>query len=539
MHALPLRIVIGLVFGLLLITSSGCGKKGAPPAGSTPTSNTPITDPIAGSQPDTTSPAEGRNTTTTPPATTGSPVPASVYLATALQAKTTVVLIDAEAAKAKSVTPTDKAWQNFELVPFGNYSATAITDMHFRSAMFTLEGKIFAVSLLKTDSATSRQISNETGATNLCNRLVNQDFFNHSNTGFLYELAGADNDCTNAMDNQWKVVRLSMTATDSPIAIVRPILALDDIVTGAAGTGWLAQSGNDLSLYDASFTKIQLISSGNTFSNLSAARDFVIIDNKLYYYSQAGKTLSRVLHDFGLNAVGRMNLSDGTFDFFYEKTPTETKIFKIRSDGSQASEFLTTETGSLLEYALTLNHLFYTVSSGSAFALKSITHAAPFTVATIPLSVSGLPVNLATHGSKIYYNIEPNSANNDTYLACILDENGSEIVTANARWVGLNWAKTVTHTTAIDVVNKFVRLDGYDPTARKFINGTLRSYNAVDGTFIANLGTMPTNVSHLSFNPEFGDRTVGFAYNNGLVDIYLIQDLATPNSLVRLTGAIP
>lgn len=539
MHSLTL-LILTLAISLSLPACSKGGKSGptdmpsptTPAAPNTPSPPEPGTGPQPGTPPDS---GNGKDPNS-------APTPTAVYLATGIESLTVVLLVNAEAETIKFVTPTNSVWRNLELIPFGNYTATSITDMHLRSALYTLDGKIFSINLRKSDSANpvAVQVSNEDGATKICNTFLNPDFANHANSGFLYELPGVDNDCLTVANNQWKLVRLSMSATDSPTPVsARPILALDDIATGAAATGWLAQAGNELSHYDANFIKLHSVATATSaVDRLSAARDFVIVDNKLYHYSQATTTLSSVLHDFTSNAIGKMNLSDGEFDYFQEKTPTETKIFRIRADGSQSAEFLASEAGSIAEYALTLNRLFYTVRAGATTTLKSLSKVAPFSPVDVPLGISGAPTNLAARATKLYYNIEPVDPAG-TYYAGSLDENGSNDAKPNSRWVGLSFETTVTQAASNEVISKFILLDGYDPASRKFISATLTSYNAQDGTLIARLGTLSTSVDKVSFNPEFGDSTVGFAYSGSKVDVYLIKNLTTPDTLVRLTGSIP
>jgi len=188
-----------------------------------------------------------------------------------------------------------ETYATLQTILTGTYDTTTrtLTDMHTHAVIYAhTNGNIYKVSTLKSGSLTPVQVSSESMADQLCTEgspgdPVEEDFSNVNNSQFRYVLPGIDGVC-NTNDDVWKMVRLGMSSTDTPVLAKPTIQGLTDFTTGAI-SGWLLHEpvAGELQRCDASFANcstITTVTSSVAWHSQSANSSLLEIDNQLFVY---------------------------------------------------------------------------------------------------------------------------------------------------------------------------------------------------------------------------------------------------------------
>ena len=160
------------------------------------------------------------------------------------------------------------------IFPFGTYDAVGkkITDTYNHTVVYSnkTDGKLYKVSAVKGSVApTPVQLSNEVlCAGTLCSDGLDDgdagmDLANANNSQYLYQLKGVDGLC-GTVDDVYKMVRLGMTASDTPITAKKPVMEINDWSTTGVLTHWLVHDGGNLQCCDASFANCSVITTATT-----------------------------------------------------------------------------------------------------------------------------------------------------------------------------------------------------------------------------------------------------------------------------------
>lgn len=161
-----------------------------------------------------------------------------------------------------------------------------LTDWHTRAIVYANkdDGKLYKISTLKRDSQTPAQVSNETGASIVCDSDWEADLSDHGRSVYLYELPGGDDDCFFADDNVWKMVRMGMAAADTPIIAKEVVIGFFNSATEAI-TGFLAIDGQEIVRCDQDFQNCSpVVAFTNEGKRLRGS--ILQVDGKLYHYTR-------------------------------------------------------------------------------------------------------------------------------------------------------------------------------------------------------------------------------------------------------------
>jgi len=135
-----------------------------------------------------------------------------------------------------------------------DFTNQKITGIHTRTIIYANidDGKLYKIDTSKPPVPV--QVSNETGGAAFCDPhgAENEpDLSDHGKSVYIYQVPGNDGSCFTT-DDVWKMVRLNMTASDSPITAKPIVTVLNDTSTGAT-IGFLAFEGNKLVRCDQNF----------------------------------------------------------------------------------------------------------------------------------------------------------------------------------------------------------------------------------------------------------------------------------------------
>ena len=411
------------------------------------------------------------------------------------------------------------------------------TDIHPRTVVYGgNDGHLYKVNALKSGgSPTHIQVSNETGANTVCNSSningitagLNTDPANFNNTSYFYLLPGSDATCGTS-DDVWQIVKVGMTATDTPIPAKEPVATLHNATTGAI-IGWLAEDGTNLNRYDTNFSNLGTVT---TFTNsvtwvgwgTTPDTFFLHVDDQLYLYHVSTHTLSSSLHTFSCGVVCGNDIirEDSVNGYFNDGN----SIYKVPLNGNTSASLLVSETDSILQLLLTNNDVVYNTFSISLglSGLKAVakTGGTPFDLDT---SAGAIPLWGA--GVRVYYSVGE--------TAKVVREDGTiESSIANASWVGISLNTTITLGNT-NVASRIILAEGM--TGTSVANSTLKSFNAATNTLVATLGTVPTDISSLFFTPEDGDNLLGNGVTNTgshNKDVFFVNT-GIADSLARIT----
>jgi len=334
------------------------------------------------------------------------------------------------------------------------YDATTqiVTDFHPYALIYAkTDGYFYQVNAHKNASLTPTQLSNESAANLLCltadgqilldGDTVVSDLANAENSQYVYSLPGIDNNCGTS-DDQWKMIRLGMSASDEPIPAKPPLQVLTDFTTGAI-SGWLVNDLGTLKQCDANFSSC-VSSSVSVASNVGVLMELDIInerylleiDDQLVVYDVETATASPPLFTVSASTSLGATATDGTTVYFVN----ENNIYQMPADGSAMAVVLLAESENIFRLDLTTNKVIYQ----TAQAIKQVDKAGGMSI-ELAAATDDDNIPFFVSGDFIYYsinNIAPLVAgaaiSSSIIKAGIITENGSiqsEFMDAN--WVGL------------------------------------------------------------------------------------------------------
>jgi len=454
-------------------------------------------------------------------------------------------------------------------------SATnTLTDSHPYALIYAkTDGRLYRVSALKSGSLTPVQVSSEAAADQMCKPgdpddvFVRPDLANPENSQLIYALPGVDTNC-GTPDDEWKMVRLGMSASDAPIPARPPVWVLGDTTTGAIA-GWLVNDAGALKKCDANFTNcgpsiVFVASNANVILGLGLNRLLLNIDDQLFVYDGNTNSLSASIFTVPANTVIRASAADDTLIFFENAR----RIYRAPIDGSApALEIGTEAKDTTFQMAVTSNKVVYMVGGiGASMELKALdkmgvggvssTLATAATAATGNIGMFGM---FFVNGDIIYYSFSgqqmpaPGRIEIVALAAGWVDENGSgKSEVADAAWVATTYPDTADLSKSSSLAiqpQKIIRAEGYGQagSGMGYAGATLNAFDAATTSPIATLGTLPatdglSSVGCLATGDNaLCNTTVNITPVPALPALPFQQDIffinaASANSLVRITN---
>jgi len=420
-----------------------------------------------------------------------------------------------------------------------DFTNQKITGIHTRTIIYANidDGKLYKIDTSKPPVPV--QVSNETGGAAFCDPhgAENEpDLSDHGKSVYIYQVPGNDGSCFTT-DDVWKMVRLNMTASDSPITAKPIVTVLNDTSTGAI-IGFLAFEGNKLVGCDQNFLNCSDVLSFTTDaeelgSNFSGDV-ILLVDDKLFHYDESTGVLSPPLHFLGAS-LGAFSDGDGTNLYFEDGN----KIFKLPMDGSaNASLFQTEPPGNTIEeITVTPNNVVYTTTTNSVLpetTLKVASKSGGAATDLIPATTDTLSIFTFIAGDSIYYD----RASSTTHTRGVIKDDGTgNVEIPNAGWLGLT-GSTILLDDGI-VIEKMIWAEGCSFDFPFCAGATLKSIDAATQSGELVLGTIPSDIQGIGFFGLFG--SVGGILGSGPAtaglfenDIFFVNpDQA--NSLKRIT----
>lgn len=309
------------------------------------------------------------------------------------------------------------------------------------------DGNLYRVSALKSGSLTPVQISNESSAQLMCNASSERaklDFSNVENSQYVYSLPGNDNTCETA-DDVWKMVTISMDATQAPIVAKTPVIDIIDSTTGAIA-GWLVNDDSTLKRCDANFSNCTFLASiiNSVNYKLKMADNFYLldIDEQLFSYNIVNNTLSSSIFTPTNGTNITVAASDGITTYFgYEKS-----LYQFPVDGSSVATILTTDTKEIQIVTPGVDSIVYQVgTNGLGQTIQSIPKTGGVATNLAIAPTNDDLVLMGVDNNFVYYNIRKTTNSQgqltiEPVLAGIIDETGNnKKETVSAAWVGGAW----------------------------------------------------------------------------------------------------
>ncbi|MEW8304087.1 MAG: hypothetical protein AB2724_13890 [Candidatus Thiodiazotropha sp.] len=416
-------------------------------------------------------------------------------------------------------------------------NTNTITDFTPDSLVYAkTDGHFYKISVNQSGSLTPVQISSETTAGQICSisgvgiaalQSVN-DLTDINQSQLVYSFPGADGDCSTNSDNIWKMIRLGMSSSDSPIDALSPIIWLWDNDNSIGG--WLVNDNGNLKRCDQNF-----INCGNGIAQVRNARvipgspfpvfggalglnnHLLEIDGQLFVYNGDTNTLSDAIF-----AIPEGEYFSGyTTDENYIYLASFSMLYRAPIDGSSTAILLGQEDpGSgigpvIWSLNATENKLVYAYyeinETGNVGEIKTLDKSGgtPETLVTAAGANFG---DVSVKGERIYYDLRElnidisNTALIQTViplLAGVMDENGViEFEAANAGWVGSTFSSTLDYEMGSQawVIDKIVL---GEITNREISGMSLRTFDTASGNELLNLGTVPNIEGLTEFNCVF------------------------------------
>jgi hypothetical protein len=448
----------------------------------------------------------------------------------------------------------------------GNYSPTTgiIRGMHAETIVYVKNGRLFKVGARK-DRGTGLvpvQLSSESDPGMCAIEETASDFSDHRKSQIIYSLPGPDGLCRypNKSDNIFRMVTLGMTANDPPLPVKADLrlfpLPLHDASTGRI-IRWITQDGDNniqtgFTQYDATFNNPFSILSGGTDSSLnyvSVIQSIAILtlDGAMRSYNWRTHSLSPVRHVVhSSNDLGGM-VGDGSYVYFTERDGNK-GIWRMPLDGSGQAVQLVSEAnardGLIREPSLTKTHVIYTVVQEAEEQLKAVPRkgGTAKTLLSRPLG-SGYPALLGSgigRGNVVrywYWNW-----NNLVPVVGLMTDDG--IIMKELPSTDLIWS----YGSDSGLLGEFVKLGDHSSDQLLLIaegvqaNGifagaTVKVLDALKGTTLRTLGTVPQDIKSFHDGFDFGNAVLvgGSTLNPGNADIFYF-DLSKSNSMRRLTN---
>jgi len=394
----------------------------------------------------------------------------------------------------------------------GTYNSTTriLTNLHTHAVIYAhTDGNIYKVSALKSDSLTPLRVSSESMANQLCpdgpvhGNITRGDLSNVDNSQFFYVLPGIDGLC-DTNDDVWKMVRLGMSATDTPVIAKPTIMELTSLTTGVI-SGWLVHDpvAGELQRCDASFASCSTIATVTSSVDWHTQADNYIlleIDNQLFVYTIDADTLSLALFTIPagtyLNDVAN---DDNTTYFVYGSL-----IYQIPVNGSAMATVLTMESGDIQNLQLNNNNLVYQLgSSAQGTEIKSVSKAGGTPLSLVTATDTDYLRILIAKNNRVYYNVRNTTGTGATLAnvpvaAGVIDDDGmNQMETMAAAWTGVIFSTTWNLNNPLNfgtLVDKVILAEGYDiiGAGGGYAGATITSVDAATSADIATLGTLPT-----------------------------------------------
>ena len=465
----------------------------------------------------------------------GAPAPTETYLFF----EGSLAAVDPAAPTAPIfIEPTGTEVSGLAAIEAGQYDAGArrVRDVHFRTLVYGRGANLWKVNAVKGTAAPSAvRVSSEAsiGTDGICDSFYASDFADQNNSRYAYEIPGADNDCSTAGDNLWRLVRVGMDDTTLPITsanIDEPLTVIRDVTNGAI-TGWLRLAGTNLVRYDADFgnpiTVANLVGSARVVATAPNGRVFLKIDSELKIYDPAsyptpGAGLSLALHTFA-GAPGSVAFDD-TYAFFVDGGYT---LYRVPLDGSATAggPFLTeAATSALGQLTLTDSRLVYAATDAGIVTVKSVLKSGG---AAVPIKIAAASQSVAlvaATDNRVYYNLTTGFAFPDV-AGTVLDNGDNLFEHLSSFWSGRIRAneKALARDAAISHVGLF------DATS------SLSVYRTGDHVVTANVGTAPADIDSL-FVGAYNNLGHGLAFGmSGSASDIFYFNVNNTGSLQRVT----
>ena len=449
-----------------------------------------------------------------------------------------------------------------DFVLSGTYDAgtQSFSNVQAPIQVFARNGSFWRVNSAKsagvpgTQANLAIQISNETGATSLCDFVVLQTG-STSTTRIVYEFPGADTNCNTRNDNISKLVPVLAAASAIPFTLPTGTTVtgdespIFDLTTGQAMAVFLTDhlNSNSLNRLDLGNNDVSaILSNVGTVEFLvqdTSDRVFIRNNNTLYLdiHTGSGDTLTPLLTTASPLHCGGVTCSDGTSLFVFEDAG---KVYQVPLSATSSANVITlinSTTTPLLDMAVTNTRLILgtgTFAPGSSRGLFSMAKSpgAAQTTLTTP-AVDNIFNIMGTANNLVYYQrFEPSGAQ----TAVVVQDDGGAVAThANSIWNGIVAGGTFGIRTGDIGLSKIVRTALGSSSSDPFNGATAFAYAAASPlTAPISLGPVPTttpSLQGLAFagiadSVLLGFGPLGLTSNNAV----LFADTAVSNSLVRV-----
>jgi hypothetical protein len=142
-----------------------------------------------------------------------------------------------------------------------NSNTNILSDHELNGIVYAkTDGKFYKLSNRKSDGLTPVQISNEAHADQVCNIDIfdivytAEDLSDFNQSQLVYQLPGSDGECSTRNDNIWKMIRVGMSASDSPITATQPLIMLRNLDNDGSLSGWLVNDAGNIRRCDENFS---------------------------------------------------------------------------------------------------------------------------------------------------------------------------------------------------------------------------------------------------------------------------------------------
>ncbi|MEJ2406426.1 MAG: hypothetical protein P8171_19450 [Candidatus Thiodiazotropha sp.] len=392
----------------------------------------------------------------------------------------------------------------------GNYDSRTklVSDYILDTLVYAkADGRFYKVRASRSGDLTPVQISNETEADQICFTVSDEvflaeDFSDINQSQLVYSFPGADGKCWTSSDNTWKMIRLGMSPSDTPIDALHPLLNIKDLDSDASLSGWLVNDAGSLRRCDENFQNCSGSLTGEVIQpwvefGLGGNNYLLDINNQIFVYNGDTNTISNAV--FTLPQDENINYYAVDEDNFYFVCLST--IYRAPIDGSSVAsvigEEVLGEEQTIHDFSAMKNRLIYIKSAGTGNVaeIKALdkTGGTPMTLASMD-GTSDVTV-IAQNDRKIFYIQVIDESNEYRYSplnAGILGEDGNiQFEAPNAAWIGGVLSEELDFGKSSDEEEQYSKLILVELSNGDVFRMSLRAFDAASGIQLIDLGFVP------------------------------------------------
>jgi hypothetical protein len=416
----------------------------------------------------------------------------------------------------------------------GNYDSRTelVSDYILDTLVYAkTDGRFYKVSASRGGDLMPVQISNEADADQFCIGGIDyvflaEDFSDLNKSQLVYSLPGADGECWTSSDNIWKMIRLGMSPSETPIDAFHPLVNIKNLDSDASLSGWLVYDAGSLRRCDENFLNCsgsladEVILAGVEYS--LGRNDYLLeINKQIFVYNGDTNTLSNAVFTLPQGEyIYYYAVDENNFYFVYLNT-----IYRAPIDGSSEASVIGEEVlgdaQTIHDLSVMKNRLVYikSAATGNVAEIKALDKAGGTPVTLASMDGAADANIIAQKDLQIFYFQTLDESQEYEYRplnAGIMDEDGNiQFEAPGAAWIGGVLSTELDFGKSSHENEQFSKFILGELSNGEFSGMSLSAFEVASGMQLIDLGFVP-NIQ--DFNEYFCNS---YSQDNMLCEAYL------------------